>query len=372
MPLERIENIKLLRLRGSAYDMGEEHGHAMRDIIRQAVIHFVHNSEMTYELPPEILIRDARQCLPHIPRAYVEEMEGLAEGSGTSFDEILALNCLPDVDAHHTQRLLQCCNFVLSPPATTNGEFLHGRNLDFPSAKGWITNAAVLIVRHPDDSAAVPTLSVGFAGFVGTFTGYSANQLTAAEVTSPVGKSHLDGMPLPLLLRNALERASSVGEFYSVVRHSRRTCGYNLAVGDGKTRESAAIEITRDFCELRRPKRGVLIVDNVCFCKKTARHRLTYAAGAFRYARMMQLIDSHRGRITGEIALGFLADDFDLARATHCGDNYNCICNHDTVQSVLFLPAEGRVLVSTGFLPAPKGEFTEIGDAQLWNAPPVS
>jgi hypothetical protein len=81
----------------------------------------------------------------------------------------------------------------------------------------------------------------------------------------------------------------------------------------------------------------------------------------------MQLIADSHGRISAEAALRFLADEQDIARANRNGKSHHCICNQDTIQSVLFVPDEGRLLVSHGCPPAPKGRYVEVTDAHLWD-----
>ena len=366
MPILKMGEISILVLRGNSTEMGYEHGYLFRDIIQEAIELYVSKSEEIYELPASILLSEAQRCLPFIPREYLKEMAAIAEGSGVHFNQLLALNCLSDVDGCIGQNILHCCNFVLSSPATRDGLFLHGRNLDFPTAQGWLQKASIIISRVPASLDAIPTLTVGFAGFVGMFTGYNQSSISCAEVGVPDPRPSIEGMPLPMMMRYALERSESIDDFFTVVQRTPRTCGYNLALGDGKRGKCACIELTRDLCEIRYPRKGVLVVDDVCFCKTTGHMRLTYPAGTFRYSRMMQLISENYGTITIGKALEFLADDYDMARAKRSGKSYNCICNHHTIQSVLFLPAENKLYVAMGTIPAPTGAYVEIATHNLW------
>jgi hypothetical protein len=81
---------------------------------------------------------------------------------------------------------------------------------------------------------------------------------------------------------------------------------------------------------------------------------------------MMQLVSENFGTITITKALEFLADDYDMARAKRSGKSYNCICNHHTIQSVLFLPAENKLYVAMGSIPAPTGPYVELSAHKLW------
>ncbi len=365
LPLEVHSGIEVLILKGSPAEMGAEHGVIMRERIQLGFDHFVRRSEEIFEVPYEALLEQAGNCEPHIPQHYIEEMKALASGCGIAYNEILALNCLVDIDACFMQKIFHCCNFAVGPPATQDGIFLHGRNLDFPHL-GVIPQMAIVIVRMPTSPTELPTVGITWVGFVGMLTGCNATQLTLAEVGSPAKDCSLKGIPIAFLLRKALEECSSTQDVYRLLGSNERTCGFNVLACDGKTGESSGIEFTHSLCERRPPRRGILVVDDVCLCGKTGHNRLSHPAGAFRHARMMQLIHEHSGKISLERALAFLKDRYDMAYATPRGRGYNCICNRDTVHSVLFVPAEERLLVAHGHVPAPKGEYKELKLNEIW------
>jgi len=366
MPLRKIGDVELLELQGTPDEMGTEHGRLLKKGIQMLIERYVRRSERIFEVPYDYLVREAQRCKPFIPDSYILEMEAIASASEVPFDELLAMNCIADVDGCYMQQILRCCNFVVGPPATTDRLFLHGRNLDFPPGGNLLPRTAAIVSRQPASADTLPTLAIGWAGFVGMFTGFSAAQITAAEISVPAQDSSVEGVPISCLIRYGLEHSSSVADFAQIVKSTPRTCGYNLAVSDGKTQTSCGIELTHLLCERRGPQNGILVVDDVCLCKRTGSSRLSYPAGAFRHARMMELIDGHRGQIDTDLALTFLKDRYDMAYANPQGRGYNCICNSHTVQSVLFFPAEKRLLISNARVPAPNGEYRELRTESLW------
>lgn len=359
MPLEVIDGLQVLILRGTPGEMGIEHGRLLKDYVHLAVEGFLRRSARAFEVPYPHLREAARFCSPYIPDAYVEEMHGLAESSEVPYEDILAINCLVDVDGCYQQSQLHCCNFVLGSPATAEGLLIHGRNLDFPPFRV-LPRIAVAIVRQPSDMSRLPTLAIAWAGFTGMLTGYSAARLSVGEIGVPAKDASLEGTPIGVTIRDMLESCDSVEACTKRLSTSRRTCGYNLALCDGKTGESAGVEMTRDLCEWRPGQEGILIVDDVCFCRRTGRNRLGHPAGAFRFARMMQLVHGRKGSIGLEDAFSFLRDCYDLATAQPNGRSYNCICNRNTIQSVLFLPSARRVFIAHGQSPAPKGAYHDL------------
>lgn len=365
MPIARVGGVRVLCLTGSPGEMGLEHGRLLRETVAETVERYIHRSHRTFQVPYEYLIGAVRDCLPQIPGPFLEEMEGIAEGAGVPFEDIVAYNCIADIDSCYMQRILRCCNFVLGPPATADGLFLHGRNLDFPPLNDLMAEAAVAVARADE----VPNLFVSFAGMAAGFTGTNAAGIAFGEVSAPSHDACLDGVPLAVLMRHVLGRATDLDDAVRLLKATPRTCGFNLALSDGKARRACGVEMTHGLCATREARGGVLVVDNVCFCRRTGTHRLTYPEGAFRYARVMQLVHDHYGAIDEGRALSFLRDRHDMARpADDPAHGYNCICNEHTVHSVLFLPAEGRLFLSHGCIPAPEGPYREIRLDEVWAA----
>ncbi len=351
-------------LAGTPREMGEEHGELLRDEITLSMTHFLRKSEEIFDVPYDFLMREARRCEVHIPEVYLEELKYVAYASGIDYDELLAYNCLADVDAFFERTVHHCCNFILTSSATENGELMHGRNLDFPLDRQVQEAVSVCISRCPDSG--LNNLSVTTAGCVGTYTGMSQTKISVAEVVSPHGTGSPDGVPVSFLLRSILDHASSLDEAFEMVEKHERTCGFNLALSDGKTGQAMCIEYTHDVCAHRGPHDGVLVVDNPCLTPKAARNRLTYAAGTFRFCRMMQLIRENRAHLNEQTVLDILKDRFDVVSGYSLGNSYNCICNYHTMQSVLMFPEQLTLLASLSEIPAPLGKYGRVALVDLW------
>lgn len=346
MALVNKNGLEVLELQGTPEQMGWDHGTALKERVQFALEGFLRNSRKNFEVPYPYLLEQAQICLSNVPEDYVTEMRFLAEAAEVGFDEILTLNCIADVDGLYMKQLHHCCNFVVGPPATSNGIFAHGRNLDFPPSSGAVQKSSVVIQREPLDGHGHATWSIAWAGFIGTYTGMSSAQVTAAEIGVPARHSSLNGTPMGFLIRKVLETSDSSEDAVDCLHKAKRTCGFNLAVGDGKKKDAKGVEVTGTSFGYRGMRKGMLIVDDVCFCRATSRHRLTYPAGAFRYARLMQLLSNDHGNIELADCFRYLADDFDLAKRQRGGRTYRSIRNRHTIQSVLMLPGDNAMYVS--------------------------
>ena len=101
-------------------------------------------------------------------KRYYEEMHGIAEGAKgkVSFKDVARINLFPEL-------IKAACTVAgVWGKATSNGQTLHVRGLDWDSSMP-ISKNPVLIVYHPSD----PKLNVhgnfAWGGFIGSMTGVS-------------------------------------------------------------------------------------------------------------------------------------------------------------------------------------------------------
>jgi len=359
MPLQQEGNLKLLKLHGTPEDMGAQQGALLRPQIQRLLEAFLRNSDAITTIPYKILLEFSALSLPFIPDLYTRELRALAETAEVPFPDLLAFNAIADVDGCYMQQVLQCCNFVLLPEIMQEGRMVHGRNLDFPFPKEIQTETLLLIYREPSIPGRRPTLAITGAGSIGMPTGCTAAGMTAGYVSSPTDDCSMLGTPIWFLIRDTLERADRIETAVTCLKEQPKTAGFNIALGDGTAGNACAVEYTHSRFAHRKARNGFIVVDDPAICPRTRNLRLTHPAGAFRFARMMQLITAARGALTPETALAFLKDRHDIPLARD-GQSPNCICNLDTIQSVLFLPRERRARISQHTKPAPLGQYQEV------------
>ncbi len=363
MPVENINGLRVLTLSGTPEQMGEEHGTLLGEEIRTHVMEFLRRGKRLYGVPYEQLRDMGTQLLQWIPDVYLREMRAIAKASDVSFEDILALNCLVDIDAVYGA-VGHCCNFLVRGKASASELLIHGRNLDFPHGN-ILQKVSWVIIRRPKDTQTHNTIGIAWSGFVGFFTGYSAAQISVGEVGTPVSNPKLSGIPFSILLRNTLEQCSTISECGKHVEQSHRTCGYNIVFCSGRDKDALAVECTPTLIGKRSFRKDFLVVDGICLTPKTARNRSVMTADAVRHARMTHLVVSHTGRIDVSKGLEFLRDRFDGVWGKHGGRGYNSICNNQTVHSVLFLPAKKKLFIAQGSIPAPIGDYHELSAEAL-------
>src|SRR4051794_33145965 len=242
--LEEVDGTRVLHLKGTAREMGLQHGALLKDEIREQV-RFLFDVKAR-EFKPEVLglklPLDARRLMlsiadlqrKHVLPKYHDEMRGIAEASGVSYEDVVAANFIPE--------LFHCSGFAISGSATKDGTLYHGRILDYGC--DWkLQDHAVLVVAEPE--GAIPFVNVTYAGFIGSVTGMNAKKVSIGEMGGG-GLGHWDGVPMALLVRTALEEADDLDEAVASFPDRPRTCQYFYVVADGKSGRAVGMEASWD------------------------------------------------------------------------------------------------------------------------------
>jgi hypothetical protein len=134
-----------------------------------------------------------------------------------------------------------CSGVAVRGKATAGGRVLHARVLDYMRDID-LQEAATVTVFMPEGYN--KWMSLGYAGFVGTVTCMNEKGLAIGEMGGR-GEGHWDGTPMTLLLRDIMERASTVGEAVEMFRKAPRTCTYYYVISD-KSGAMRALECTHE------------------------------------------------------------------------------------------------------------------------------
>jgi isopenicillin-N N-acyltransferase like protein len=110
-------------------------------------------------------------------------------------------------------------------------------------------NAAV-IVHQPDVGYA--WVNLGYAGFVGSVTAMNAQNISIGEMGGR-GEGLWDGKPMAQLIREVMEKSSSLEEAVEIMRRGPRTCEYYYVIADGRKHTAVGIAATPTRFEVIRP-----------------------------------------------------------------------------------------------------------------------
>ncbi len=252
-----VNNLKILELKGTPYEMGFQHGRLLSGDIRENIHHIIRIVKLFAEEDMMDEIYDLMAS--YIPLEEKEEMRGLAHGAGIPLKVIHWIHCIPEVSEYGPKKKFRrwlkqtsCTNVVAFGKATVDGELYQLRVLD------WMRNLdvqkwPVILVHQPDTGNASVTFS--YAGFIGCISGMNEKNMAFGEkgYGNPPGES-LEGIPFVFLFRKLLREADTLEDAKKIISNARRTCSYSYVVSDAKTgngKGNALLFITdRNRCEV--------------------------------------------------------------------------------------------------------------------------
>lgn len=326
--LKYLEGLPVLLVEGSPTQLGQQSAMLVGRQARQLV-------DYPRRLLAEIgvaerfprLLAAGQRLLPQFPPHHLAELEAFARTAGLDRDLLAGVNAMVDV----YRGGLGCSSLLVEASRSKRGGPLFGRNLDFYSL-GMLQKYSLVVICRPQGKQAF--CSVGFPGMVGCLSGMNDAGLALAvhEVfLAGDGAPLFDprGVPYTLLLRRVLEDCRTVDDAERLVRATRRTTLFNLALCDGQ--QARVLEVTPRSVAVRRPDRGLLACTN--------HFRSAELRTLFRFSWRYQTLWESQ-------ALDRL-DVSDVARKLH-----EVSQGPMTLQTMVFEPAAMRLHVAIGASPA--------------------
>ena len=242
--LEERDGVKILHLNGSYYEMGYQHGFFLKDEIaenfRDRMTLFEDNG-----FDYEFFISVWNIMKNYLPQDYKDEMQGMADGAGKTFEEIAIFNTMPAV----VNYMFGCSELAVWGDATSDGKLYHVRGLDGHNAADPQTGKTraenvVLIVRRPEDAHA--SLYPEDAGAVCCWSGVNEKGIAIGEDTVLTNDTTFHGISAAFRMRMVLDYADTAEEAIDIM-NSNRTCGWNFVISDGNVPIAYAVEQTANL-----------------------------------------------------------------------------------------------------------------------------
>jgi isopenicillin-N N-acyltransferase-like protein len=236
------DRITVLYVSGTPYEMGYEQGRLLADQVRATIQDVqagadkflpkqLRDSKLISQrdkdaIIGELLQRAWKMMARYAPKEDLEEMAGLAAGSGVPLDLIHQMHAIPDVGE------TSCSGMVAKGSATRDGHVYQLRILDY-GANFNLQRRPMITVYRPTTDNANQYVTIGWVGFVGAVSGVNEKGVALSEMGfgNPPGET-LAGTPMPFLLKNVLRYANSADEAAAIIRAARRTNSYVYFLGD--------------------------------------------------------------------------------------------------------------------------------------------
>lgn len=251
---------------GSAYDIGFQHGTACPDAVSLAYEVWLGKLDVD-DSQLEAGIRTVEDRLAeHFPE-ILDEMHGLADGSGLPYRQILGLNCFDAVRGARSDPS-RCSSIGFS--ASDVGVLL-GKTADWNvmEAEGLATWQRY----EPDQGHTF--IHYGCAGTLWTEGGLNDAGLGMVLNGLPASGQSPQAVPWVPLTRGVLQHCASVEEATRFLGEYDVMCwGVNLMLADSGG-DLAFVEVVPGAQAVCRPEQDYLIHTNHCLCAEIGGHRLS-------------------------------------------------------------------------------------------------
>ncbi|KAA3662080.1 MAG: hypothetical protein DWQ10_03245 [Calditrichaeota bacterium] len=242
------DQIHVLTVWGTPYEMGKAHGTLLKEQIQDHVNNMVKLMVEKSGQPVEALDHVFAETKPFIPQHFLEEMQGLSDGSGVPLQEIIRANLIGEAGEWH------CSLFGAWGKATAaDGHLYQLRSLDYETGAN-IQKYPLVVVYQPDDG--IPFANITWAGVVGCISGISQEQLAISEIGDDYHKESdtFAGIPFMFLLRDILQFDTSLDEAISRVCSANRTTSLMYGIGDGELGELRGLQTSHIACNVFSPQ----------------------------------------------------------------------------------------------------------------------
>ncbi len=231
--------------------MGYIYGRVLADEIRENVTRNMMPEARKVAWPRQL--NDAWNTVePFVPETYLEELRGLADGSGVKLGLLKQMHAIPEISEQ------MCSGYALDESITADGVDYHVRILDYSTSFG-VQQYPVVLFHEPLDERGRRVgnayLNVTWAGFDWSVGGINEHGLAIGEISGghadEVEGERPDGQPMGVLVRRALHESATVANAEQLIEQARRNMRYVYVLSDGLT--SSKVLAGPTFFRVTRP-----------------------------------------------------------------------------------------------------------------------
>ncbi|MCP4694164.1 MAG: hypothetical protein GY859_39380, partial [Desulfobacterales bacterium] len=290
------KGVKILRIKGSPYEMGYQHGFLLADGVEAMTSRTLTAAaarvadRVGCDIPGarERMEMGRRLAEPFLPRELKEEMTGVADGAAAagkkvSLDDILLWNTVYDQYCVYAHPFYMDCFSVHrqaaeggkageaapgSPPpggagcssfsawgdaAGGDGALIFGKNIDNYDLPGQLENR-ILVAADPDEGYGHAFLT--FPGMIGLDGGLNENGVAMMTQYNASIHETMRGCGIAIFTRLLLTRAGALADAVDIFNHHTSCTGLAYHVADARAREAAVVEVSSRRVCVRRPEPG--------------------------------------------------------------------------------------------------------------------
>jgi acyl transferase domain-containing protein/NAD(P)-dependent dehydrogenase (short-subunit alcohol dehydrogenase family) len=351
------EELNALRLAGTPYEMGMQHGCAQSRQIKSVLRRYADLVGSKWDQYRALEMAVANPDT-YFGQAELDELRGIADGAGVAVASVIAHNLRLYLDAGSGG-----IHFAVTSERNSDRGLLHAANEDLQ--RGLSVRDCLernVQVRHPEGG--IPHVTFGVVGQLGGLNGINAKGLavsTAALLDVPKRNEPIGGKLHTVLVKHLLERAGSVDEAIELIRRwPIGSAAFSLCLSHHASDRLCYAEYDGSQLQVQTSPPSVV----------ASNHRLMPSVPSepprhseCRLERLKELLGGDRPKpITPEKARIILRDRFDLTRGKESAHpTINTVHRVDNQISIVMQPGEGSVWVTPGPLAnGHHGRYTQL------------
>jgi isopenicillin-N N-acyltransferase-like protein len=347
-PINR-PSLPIVYVTGSHYEMGWQIGIDRREVVGQMLSiyrrYFEEEGERVGIADWDEAILHARKYLPFAEESvpqYVEELQGIADGVGVDFNDLLVLNCVEAIteDALHTN----CTSLAAAPEVTADGSLLVGHNED------WLPddlNSVYLVHAKPTEEPAYLAITYG-----GLLPNIGFNQHGIAQCCDSVYPNDARiGVPR-IFVSRAVLAARTLADGIRAALNRRRAAGYNHLIVH-VSGEMYNVEVSAEDFDVVYGMDGMLAHTNNYLSRRMRaieKDSEELISSRVRYNRAIRLMRSQRGKLSLKSFQAILSDHVNYPQSicNHVDENDSPLERQQTIASLLIDLTTQTMYVASG------------------------
>ncbi len=336
--------VPFLSVSGNPYEMGLQYGVLLKDRLVSVYSDLDHLEKSVFRNLPlylrpliSIFIFAKLIWIKHsLPDEFKEELRGISDGSGVSYNKLLLVSVLPEIFN------FSCTSFI----KIENGKLFHGRNLDyyFP-----MIGKNPLVIRY-NPKGKIPYTLIGCVGYTGGYTGINDRGITVSVDAAPiVNPDRSAAVPVTFQVRRILESAKNMQDVRKLFQNYRAVKGWMVIVGSAKEKTGSIFNIAGSrISETHAGPNGIFVTNT--FADKNFAHKYMALSDAesessvCRYKMFSSLFKSINSVQSAINALSNY-DFFEYGSVIGAGDV--TVNNEGTLQTVVMDPSDNAVYFSS-------------------------
>ncbi len=287
------DGIKVLRIEGTPYNRGLQHGFMLAQeigrlvpvVLDAAAAVIAKTIHCSFDEAKGRMDRGLQSADPFFPDELREEMRGISDGvkkggvTGIDFDTIRLWNTMYDqwciyAHPHHWDPLQPgvrapykggrpgtyvllgsgCSSFsAWGETAGGDGSLIFGKNMDNLNLPG-ILDSRILQIVNPDGGNSHACMT--HPGMLGIDGGFNDKGIAMMTQFNPSIHETMEGCGIGILSRTLLAAASSIDDAHKIFIEKPRCTGIAYHVADAKLKDAAVIEVSSEKVIKRVPETG--------------------------------------------------------------------------------------------------------------------